>query len=91
MDLPWDPYLEPRYQTIYSSVTKYKYDPILGKNNDWEMMDFIGKGTYEQLYELVHNTVIDGLVNNTSQTIHVGSIGAIDADDRHSYKYYMVK
>ena len=31
MDLPWDPYLEPRYQTRHYSVIKWKYDPISRK------------------------------------------------------------
>ena len=30
-------------------------------------------------------------VNNIGQTIQVGSIGAIDAVDRHSRGYYMVE
>ena len=33
---------------------------------------------------------LDSFVNNTSQTIKIGLIGAIDADDKHSHRYYMV-
>ena len=32
-----------------------------------------------------------GVLNNTARTIQVGSIGAIDADNRHSHGYYMVE
>ena len=35
--------------------------------------------------------VLYGLVNNTAQTIQVGSIGAIYADDKQSHGYYMVE
>ena len=31
------------------------------------------------------------LVNNTAKIIQVGSIGFIDADDRHSHGFYMVE
>ena len=41
MDLPWDPYLVPKDQLKYYSVTKLKYYPILGKHNDQEIMYFI--------------------------------------------------
>ena len=30
MDLPWYPYLVPKYRPSYYSVTKFKYYPILG-------------------------------------------------------------
>ena len=40
MDLPLDPSLVPKYQPIYYSVTEYKYYPILGKHNDWVIMDW---------------------------------------------------
>ena len=53
MYLPRDPYLVPKNQSIYSSETKWKYYPILGKHNDWEIMDFIAKGTDEEEYESV--------------------------------------
>ena len=32
-----------------------------------------------------------GVLNNTARTIQVVSIGAIDADNRHSHGYYMVE
>ena len=48
MDLPWDPYIVPKDQPRYYSVTKFKYYPILGQHNDWEITDFIDKGTYKE-------------------------------------------
>ena len=33
--------------------------------------------------------VLNDFVNNTAQTIQVESIGAINADNRHSHGYYM--
>ena len=35
--------------------------------------------------------VLDGVVNDKAQMIQVGSIGVIDADDRHSGGYYMLE
>ena len=35
--------------------------------------------------------VLLGFVNNTSQDIQIGSIGAIDADNKHSNIYHMVE
>ena len=54
-------------------------------------MDFIDKCTAEKEYESVNKIVLYGFLNNTAQNIQVGSIGAIDADDRHSCGYYMVE
>ena len=34
---------------------------------------------------------LDCLVNDTAQTIQVGSIVSIDADYKHSHVYFMVK
>ena len=53
-------------------------------------MEFIDKGSDEEEYEEFHKIVLDSLANNTAQTIQVGSIGSIDADDKHSHGYYMV-
>ena len=53
MDLPWGKSLIPRYHPRYSSVTKFKYYPILWKHNDWLTIDFIEKGTDEEEYESV--------------------------------------
>ena len=60
MGLTWDPYLVLKGQTRYSLVKKCKYYLILGEHNDWIMMDFIYKGTYDERYESVHNIVSDG-------------------------------
>ena len=35
--------------------------------------------------------VLDGFVNNKAQTIKVGSIDAIDGDNKHLHGYYMVE
>ena len=64
MDLTWDPYLEPIHHPRYSSVTKCKYYPILGKHNDGVIMDFIDKGIEKEQFESEHKIVLDGLVNN---------------------------
>ena len=47
MDLPRDKYLVPKDPQRYSSVSKFKYDQILGKYNDRVIMDFIDKIIYE--------------------------------------------
>ena len=47
MYLTLDPSLAPSYQPSSYSVSKCKADPILRKNNDGGIMDFIKKGTYE--------------------------------------------
>ena len=71
----------------YSSVKRFKYYQILRKYNDWVITVIIKKGTDEEEYESVHKVVLDALVNNTSQAIQVGSIGAIDVDNRHSHGF----
>ena len=54
MDLPWDPYILPKDHIRYSSVTKWKNYPILGKHIDWVIMGFIEKGTCYDEYESFH-------------------------------------
>ena len=88
MDLTWDPYLVPKY---HPNSVKIKYYPILGKYNDWTIMGFIGKVTDEEKYEYFHKIVLNVFVIFTDQTIQVGSIGAIDADDKHPHGYYIVE
>ena len=46
--LQWYPYLAPKYQPRYSSVTQCKYYQILGKHNYWLMVYFIDNGTDDQ-------------------------------------------
>ena len=53
-------------------------------------MDLIDKGTDEEEYESVHNIILYGFVNNKAQTLKVGSIDAIDGDNKHLHGYYMV-
>ena len=48
MDLPWNPYLSPKYDPQFTSVKKLKYDPVLGKLNDLVIMNFIKKGRDEE-------------------------------------------
>ena len=43
MGLPWHTSLVPKVQPRYSTVTKFKYYPILGEHNDWVIMNFIKK------------------------------------------------
>ena len=45
IDLTWYLSLVPKDQPIYSSAIKYKYYPILGKYNDWVIINLIDKGT----------------------------------------------
>ena len=78
MNSPWYPYIVPKDNPRYYSATKFKYDPIAGKDNDWEIMYFIDKGTHEQEYKEVHKIVLNGFGNNRAQTIKVGSVGAIN-------------
>ena len=90
MGLPCDTYILAKDQLIYYSVTKCKYYPILLKNNDRMIMDFIEWVRDEQQYETFHNIVLYSLLNNTDKTIKIGSIGAIDADNIQSNGYCMV-
>ena len=53
-------------------------------------MNFINKGIYEYEYESVQNNLPYGLVNNTSQIIQVGLIGAIYGYDRNPHGYYRI-
>ena len=91
VDLPWEPYLVPKDHPRYSPVTKFKYNIILGNHNDGVIFDLIDKGTHEGEYESVHKSVLYDFYNITYQTIKVGKIGAIYADDKHPHVHYMVK
>ena len=87
MDLPWYPYIIPKNQPRYSSVTKFKYYPILGNHNDCVIMGSVGKVKNEDEYEAFQKNNVDSFVNNTYQTIKAGLIGVIDADGRHWHGY----
>ena len=53
--------------------------------------EFHWKNTDEEEYEPVQKTLLDGFVNNIYQTIQIGSICAIDSENRHLRGYYMVE
>ena len=67
MYLPWDPYLVPNYQLRYSSVTKFKYYPILGKHYNWVIMNFIEKvrdmKQYKKYVGYFLHIITNGMVN----------------------------
>ena len=77
MGLSCGSYFVPKYHPRYSSVTKYKYYPILGKHSDRVIVDCKNKFSV--------------FVNKIDQNITVGSIGAIYAEGKHSHGYYMVE
>ena len=92
MYLTRDPSLIPKDLPRYSSATKLKYYPILGKHNDCVKMDFIKKeGIDEEEYESAQKSVVYNFANNTAQKINVGSIGDIDPENKHSSDNCMVE
>ena len=58
MDLPRYAYILHKDHPIYSSVTKCKYYPILGKHNDRVIIGFIDKGTDEEEYKSVYKILL---------------------------------
>ena len=55
MDLSWDSFIVPKDKPRYSSVTKYKYHPIVGKHNYRVIMNLVEKVTDKEEYESFHN------------------------------------
>ena len=91
MHLPVYTPLVRKDQLRYYAVTRCKYYIIVEKHNNRVIMYFIRKVTDEEEYVSVQKIVVVSFVNNTTQNIQFGSIGAIDADDKHSHGYYMVE
>ena len=57
---------------------------------EWKWFFFIRLKTTRNMNQFKTN-VLDGFLNSTDKTIHVGPIGAIDADNRYYHGYYMVE
>ena len=54
-------------ENIFFSNTN-KILSILGRHNDWSILEFIYKVTYKEGYESAYKIILHGFVNNTSQT-----------------------
>ena len=53
--------------------------------------DFLDDRTYEEYYENINQTILDGNVMNMSLIITEGKYGAIDTDNYSCNCYYIIK
>ena len=77
----------PKYGRLYNC----KYSQILGCHNNWIIMNFVGDGTYEDNYEHIIQTILDGNVMNMSLIIMEDKYIAIDSYDSSCHGYNIIK
>ena len=68
---------QPRYGRLYNC----KYSQILIFHNGWIIMSCFDDLTYEDYYQQINQTILDGNVMKTSLIIIAGKFGAVDYYD----------
>ena len=77
----------PRYGSDYNC----KCSQIIGCRNNWILMNSLDDRTYEEYYENMNRTILDGNMMNIYLIVMEVKYGAIDTEDYSCHGYYIIK
>jgi hypothetical protein len=90
--LDWDPTITiPKDQPRYQPVKRCHFHDILGKYNNWIIMEFNNKGSPDEDLDDVHAVVLKGMTETTMEQIEIDGYGAVSTDDPKTAGYYIVR
>ena len=69
---PWIYGIPSEKKGRYNPVTKCTYWPVLGAFNNWNIIEFSSKSTSSDIFDEIHQVVIDGISDNMESLVESG-------------------
>ena len=77
-------------QERYKPVTKYTYLPVLGSFNNWNIIKLSQKSTSYDIFDEIHQVVLDRIIDNMALLVESGKYGAINTNDTTTNGFYVI-
>ena len=90
MDKPWISGIPSEKQEPYKPVTKCTYWPVLGAFNNWNIIELSSKSTSSEIFDAIHQVVLDGISDNMASLVEYGKYGAINTTDTSTNGFYVI-
>ena len=90
LDKPWIYGIPSDKQQLYKHVTKCTYLPVLGKFNNWNIIQLSQKSTPYDAFDEIHQFVLDGISDNMASLFESGKYDAINTIDTTTNEFYVI-
>ena len=90
MDKAWISGIPSDKQDCYKPVTKCTYWPLLGDFNNWNIILLSSKSTSSDIFDEIHQVVLDGISDNMASLVDSGKYGSINITDTSTNGFYVV-
>ena len=77
-------------QERYKHVTKCTYWPVLGSFNNWDIILLSSKSTSSDIFDEIHQVVLDGISDSIASLVESGKYGAINTTDKSTNGFYVI-
>ena len=78
-------------QARYQPVTNYTYWPVLGSYNNWNIIEITPKSTPFEVFDKIHQVVLDGISENMASLVQSVMYGSINTDDTTTNRLYIIQ
>ena len=90
LDKPWISGIPSEKQERYKPVTKCTYWPVLGELNNWNIIELSSKSTSSEIFDEIHQVVLDSISDNMASLVESGKYGAIKTTETSTNEFYVI-
>ena len=90
LDKPWIYNIPSDKQYQYKPVTKCTYWPVLGAFNNWNIIQLSSKSTSSDIFDEIHQVVLDSISDNMATLVKSGKYEAINITGTSTNVFYVI-
>ena len=90
LEKPWISGIPSDKQELYKPVTNCLYWPVLVSFKNWIIIQLSQKSIYYDVFDEIHQVVLDVISGNMALLVESGKNGAIEKTDTTTHEFYVV-
>ena len=91
LDQPWIYVIPSKKQTCNQPVTYCTYWTVPGSYNNFNIIHLTPKSTPLEVFDEIHQVVLDGISDNMASLVQSGMYGVINTDDTKKNAFYVIQ
>ena len=91
LDKPLISGIPSKKQARYQLVIYCSYWPVISSYNSWNIIHLTPKYTPFEVFDEIHQVVLDGIIDNLDSLVQSGLYGAINTDDTTANLFYVIQ
>ena len=91
LEKPWISGIPSEKKAYYQPVTNYTYFPVLGSDNNFNIIELTPKSTHFEAFDDIHQVVLDGIIDHMALLVQSGMYSAVNKDDTTTKGFYVIQ